>query len=113
MRRGLRLEVLSVLLSVAAGCAHVVNLQPSGQRVLLVTETPQGCAELGEVFGKSNADDSERAMIGARNDIRNRAGLLKATHVVLETNNSRPVQGDFKQGVEILLGGRALRCPPK
>ncbi len=60
--------------------------------------------------GKSNADDQEDAMNGARNDIKNKAQALGGNRVLLETDNAAPVTGNFKQGVEILLTGRALRC---
>lgn len=107
--------IVAICLGATAwGCAHnVVALGPAGQGVTIVNVAPLGCTELGEVFGKSNADDMEEAMLGARSDLRNRAGAKGASHVVLETNNSRRVTGDWEPGVEILLGGRAVRCSEK
>lgn len=93
------------------GCAHVETLSPAGEQIKIVHERPPGCTDLGEIFGKSNADDSEEAMHGARADLRNRAAKLGASHVLLETSNSRRVVGSWHWGVEFLLTGQALRCP--
>jgi hypothetical protein len=113
--RGSRMKTralgIAVAVAVFSGCSHLVALQPPGTRVTIVTAAPSQCNDAGEVFGKSNADDSEEAMVGARNDLRNRAGAKGATHVVLETNNNRAVMGNWGRGIEVLLGGRALKCP--
>jgi len=98
------------IVALLCACAHVVKLDPAASHVRVSKDIPSGCQELGEVFGKSNADDQEDAMVGARNDIKNKAHAMGGNYVVLETNNAKAVTGDFTQGTEILLGGRALRC---
>lgn len=94
-------------------CSHVVQLKPAASGVKVSKETPVGCKDLGEVFGKSNADDPEDAMRGARNDLKNKAHAKGGNYVVLETDNSRQVSGNTTVGTEILLGGRALACSGK
>ncbi|HEX2673793.1 MAG TPA: DUF4156 domain-containing protein, partial [Polyangiaceae bacterium] len=87
-------------------CSNVVALNPAASAVTVSKDAPAGCKDLGEVFGKSNDDEQEAAMSGARNDIKNKALAMGANYVVLETNNASEVKGNFKPGVEILLGGR-------
>jgi hypothetical protein len=105
--------MLAVLLCVGCTVKNVVQLQPEARKVELSTSRPEGCTALGEVFGKSDSPDSEEALAGARSDLRNRAAILGATHVHLETNNTKPSIGfgKYEGHVEIVLGGQALQCP--
>jgi hypothetical protein len=105
MRVASLLLVLSLL-----SCGHVVKLNQAASAVRVSKDAPSGCEDLGEVSGKSNADDQEEAMAGARNDLKNKAHAMGGNYVLLETNNSAPVRGTMKQGIEILLTGRVLRC---
>lgn len=106
--------VLVMIMVVFGGCASAVLLNPNAKSVKISKEAaPQGYEEVGEIFGKSNADDQIEAMEGAQNDLRNKAADLRGNYVVLETNNSKSVMGTWKQGIEILLGGQAYCCSTK
>jgi hypothetical protein len=105
--------LLLSLLCVGCTVKNVVQLRPEAQKVQLSTSKPEGCQALGEVFGKSDSSDGEEALAGARSDIRNRAAALGATHVHLETSNSKNSTGfgKYEGHVELLLSGQALQCP--
>lgn len=96
-----------------AGCAHIVKLDPKAASVKLSSQPPPAstCKELGEVMGKSNGDDQEEAMGGARNDVKNRAFSLGGNFVHLEAPTTKRVLGTWKAASEILLVGHVFDCP--
>lgn len=96
---------------VLLGCMRVATLRPGAERIRLVNQEPPGCDQLGDVTGKSTAErDPEAALQGARNDLRNRAQAMGATHVVLQNSSSDKVFGVFTPAQETVVSGVALRC---
>jgi Domain of unknown function (DUF4156) len=98
-----------------AGCA-AKRIAPGAQTVLLVNEAPSNCQFLGEVVGSQGnwwTDDvtsTKNKMVGARNELRNQAFAMGATHVqVMESRNTRSkVSFDVTNTTVI---GNAFRCP--
>src|SRR5438128_8007376 len=87
----LRAVVLSAVVVASAGCMGAfdkrVALVPGAVRVELVSAAVIGCEPLGDVFGQASAEgDMEQAVREARNDVRNKAFAIGATHVVLQNS---------------------------
>jgi hypothetical protein len=100
-----------LLLSPAAGCSHVVKVESPKAYSVTVSSVPQkDCEDLGEIYGKSSSFSQEKALIGAKNDLKNKAVTLGANYVLLETSNAARVEPG-SEIIEILLGGRAMKCP--
>ena len=106
---------LYLCLVALAGCA-AKRLSPGAQAVLLVNEVPSNCQFLGEVVGSQGnwwTDDvtsTKNKMVGARNELRNQAFAMGATHVqVMESRNTKSgVSFDVTNTTVI---GNAFRCP--
>lgn len=96
----------------AAGCStNMVQLESAAARFVEVSSLPpENCEDLGEIYGKSSSMSQEEAMVGAKNDLKNKAVKLGANYVLLETNNATTLVHSPVWPVEILLGGRALKC---
>lgn len=86
-----------LLAVVLAGCA-ATSVTQQGAAVELVNARPTGCKPLGEVIGKQgnvfsgDFTTNENLMIGARNDLRNRAAALggNVVHMQDTLNSSHP-----------------------
>lgn len=91
---------------------RVAVLQPGAERIRLVNQEPPGCAQLGDVIGKSQAEaEPEAALQGARNDLRNRAQAMGATHVIVQNSASDKAFGMWRPAQETVVSGVALKCP--
>lgn len=102
---------LAITFVVLCSCARVVPLNPAASAVSVSKDAPAGCKDVGEVFGKSNADEQDEPMIGARNDLKNRAHALGANHVVLETSNATTRSGNDEAGRRDPPGWSRARLP--
>ncbi|SHN66929.1 DUF4156 domain-containing protein [Desulfovibrio litoralis] len=112
-------KVLLLLLCVVgvfclAGCA-AKTVSPDGLKVKIVYEKPQGdCTELGEVVGTQGnwftggMTPNKQLVEGARNDMRNEAGKMGATHVWLRDLSAHT--GAYSETVNALGIGVAYRC---
>jgi hypothetical protein len=105
-----------VILISLAGCAgaldNKVEVRPEAEAVRLVSEIDPGCKQLGDVFGTADAEgDQEAATRGARNDLRNKAYEMQATHVVLQTSGAARKMGVWGARHEVTMSGVAYRCP--
>jgi hypothetical protein len=117
----MRTATLCLLLALTTACGSApkkVTITPAGQQVQLDMRAPERCAVIGDVYGKFESTDQEQALRGAKIDIRNRAALLGADHVVLETNNGSTRIDAWSGTVinthyQMLLGGKALKCGPQ
>jgi hypothetical protein len=108
-------ECIALLLTLCA-CSGIqdkrVELNPNAAHVQLVTAPPTGCASVGDVSGVARVEgDDGKAVQEARNDIRNKAAAIGATHVELQTNNSEKKSGAWETSVQVTLAGVAYRCP--
>ena len=98
-----------------AGCA-AKPIAPGARAVLIVHQTPSNCQFLGEVVGSQGnwwTDDvtsTKNKMVGARNELRNQAFAMGATHV--QVMESRNTQSDLSFDVtNTTVIGNASRCP--
>ena len=109
--RNLTVVTLAVL---TTACASK-PIAPGAERVMLVAEAPQGCEFLGEVVGSQGnwwTDDvtsTKNKMVGARNELRNQAYAMGATHVqIMESRNTQSkVSFDVTNTTVI---GNAFKC---
>jgi hypothetical protein len=105
-----------MILTLATGCAgaldNKVELRPEAEVVRLVNDVDPECKQLGDVFGTADAEgDQAAATRGARNDLRNKASEMRATHVVLQTSGGTRKMGVWGARNEITMSGVAYRCP--
>jgi len=98
-----------------AGCA-AKSIAPGARAVQLVNQVPSNCQFLGEVVGSQGnwwTDDvtsTKNKMVGARNELRNQAFAMGATHV--QVMESRNTQSDVSFDVtNTTVVGNAFRCP--
>jgi hypothetical protein len=111
-----RLTFLVALIPcVLAGCAGSmdkrVTLRPEAARVELVTSHPEACQSLGDVVGSASVEgNQQQATVEARNDVRNKADALGATHVELQTSSNERKGGVWTARSEVTLVGVAYRC---
>jgi len=107
------------------GCISATPLHPAAQQIMVSRHAaPEACEYLGIVIGQqgdalsgSLTSNKELAQ-GAVNDLRNRAQLLGATHVVLEdTRAGNTISGSaivvHGAQTDVTLTGNAFRCAPK
>lgn len=100
-----------------AGCA-ATPATPQGAVVELVNARPAGCKALGEVVGKQgnvfsgDFTTNENLMVGARNDMRNKAAAMGANVVQMQDtlNSTHP----YSTGaVSTTIVGMAFACPSR
>lgn len=97
------------------GCAGSlddrVTLHPGAARVELVAGGIEGCQSLGDVVGSASVEgDEQQATLEARNDVRNKAAAMGATHVALQTNSGERKAGMWRPRYQMTLAGVAYRC---
>jgi uncharacterized protein DUF4156 len=99
-------------LSACAGSLdNRVTLHPDAARVELVAGGVEGCHTLGDVVGSASVEgDETQATLEARNDVRNKAAALGATHVALQTNSGERKAGMWRPRYQMTLAGVAYRC---
>lgn len=104
-----------VSLSVVLAACAAKPVTPGAEHVMLVTEAPEGCQFLGEVVGSQGnwwTDDvtsTKNKMVGARNEMRNEAHAMGATHIhLMESRNTQSkVSFDVTNTTVI---GNAYKC---
>lgn len=102
-----------------AGCSAIEPLPGSHGIVISKQAAAPDCELLGEVVGSQGnlitADfTSDKNLIqGARNDMRNKAMVLGANYIVLETENHSQNNGETGTGgtFSAVVIGNAYRCP--
>jgi hypothetical protein len=105
------MAALGVLGSCAGTMDKRVTLRPEATRIELVTGRPEGCQALGDVIGSASVEgDKEQAMQEARNDVRNKAAALGATHVELQSTSNEKKGGMWGARYEMTLSGVAYGC---
>ncbi len=107
--------LMPLLALTLAGCA-ATSATPQGAAVELVNARPAGCKSLGEVIGKQgnvfsgDFTTNENLMLGARNDLRNRAAAMGGNVVQLQDtlNSTHP----YSTGaVSTTIVGTVFSCP--
>ena len=104
-------ELVVISHIVVAGCAGPVNqvktLDPDSFNVVISTTPPAGCDALGEVYGKSSSGwGLERALRGARDNIRNQAAQIGANYVVIQNTAAAVWTGEE----HVVIAGAAFLC---
>lgn len=99
------------------GCA-AIQLAPGAEQVRITNSEPQGCQLLGEVVGsQGNAvsgawTSNDNLVMGARNDLKNKAAALGGNVVHLLSNTTGQSWGQNGGGTTSShLMGAAYRCP--
>lgn len=98
-----------------AGCS-ATPVTSQGTQVEIVADKPAGCRVLGEVVGSQgnvfsgDFTSNENLMVGARNDLRNKAAALGANTVQVQQslNATHPYSAG---AVKTTLVGMAYSCP--
>jgi hypothetical protein len=103
-----------VMLPAFANCAYsekVVKAQPGSLdiKVVKVEDKPFNCKALGDIEGRSRAEDKDKARSGAESDLRNKALGLKGNYALIETERSNP-SSTGSSYTETVLIGKALKC---
>jgi hypothetical protein len=112
--RALRSGVAAVA-SLALACG-MTSLSRRGQDVLPLASDPSSdCARLGEVHGSADPffgglKSTDWLLESARNDARNEAARLGATHVAFAAPPERWPSGTFGGGQGLTVTGVAYRC---
>jgi hypothetical protein len=101
-------------LPLLANCAYsekVVKAQPAAMevKVVKVDDKPFKCQVLGDIEGRSRAEDKDKAHAGAENDLKTRTAALKGNYALVETDRSNP-SGSGSTYTETVLIGKALKC---
>ncbi len=103
--------------TVLAGCAATQATQ-QGAQVELVTQKPAGCRLLGEAVGtqgnvfSGDFTTNENLMIGARNDLRNKAASMGGN--VVQVQNTLNAAHPYSSGaVKSTVVGNVFACPAK
>lgn len=99
------------------GCA-ATSVTPQGAQVELVTERPANCKMLGEVLGSQgnvfsgDFTSDQNLMMGARNDLRNKAAAMGANVVQMQNtlNSTHPYSAG---AVKSSIVGTAFACPKR
>lgn len=105
----------AALVVLLAGCA-ATSVTPQGAQVELVTQRPANCRMLGEVVGSQgnvfsgDFTTNENLMLGARNDLRNKAAAMGANVVQIQDtlNSTHPYSAG---AVKTTMVGVAFACP--
>jgi hypothetical protein len=101
------------LIFLLPACA-AIQAAPGAERIKLTNQEPQGCVSLGEVVGtQGNAvsgayTSNETLIVGARNDIKNKALALGANVVMLLPSTTGQTGGSTTSSH---LLGVAYNCP--
>jgi hypothetical protein len=100
-----------VALSNCAYSEKVVKTESAAMNVKVVRpdDKPFHCQVLGDIEGRSRAEDKDKARGGAENDLKNRTHALKGNYALVETDRSNPV-GSGSSYTETVLIGKALKC---
>lgn len=108
-----KLLIIAVVLLIA-GCA-AKPLKPGAEQVRIVTQAPKGCEFLGEVVGSQGnwwTDDvtsTRNKMVGARNQLRNQAYAMGATHIqIMESRNTQSELSFDVTNTTVI--GNAFKC---
>jgi hypothetical protein len=108
---------LALAVLVLTACASI-QIVPGAEKVRITNTEPQGCENLGDVVGtQGNAltgayTSNENLIIGARNDLKNKAHGLGANVVLMLTNTTGQATGQYGGGTSSShLMGVAYRCP--
>ena len=107
-------SLLMLIFSISACSA--IQLNPQAEKVRLTTQEPIGCEFLAEVTGfqESNVVSSADLAIGARNDLKNNAADLGATHVHILMSNTGVSVSQFGGGTNsVVIHAAAFKCPLK
>jgi Domain of unknown function (DUF4156) len=112
--RSLAVALPALLLS---ACAPI-PIVPGAERIKLTNQEPTGCENLGEVVGTQGNmisggwTSNESLVLGARNDLKNKAQALGANVVHLLTNTTGQASGRYGGSTTSShLLGTAYRCP--
>ena len=104
------------VLAALTGCsAHQIS--DIGSNILIVDELPSGaqCTQLGEVVGSQgnwftgDFTSNENLMIGARNELKNKAAALGGNYVLLQTAQDHAGYGSLGTTAYTVLG-HAYKC---
>ena len=105
-----------LILLALTGCATTQALTTSGSRVEVVSQAPadQSCSFVAPVSAEwgANAQSYQTNSVNAYNDVRNQAGALGATHLVVtdaEAQESSVWAGDGCRNC-VLVQAQAFRC---
>lgn len=102
----------SILLPVFlfAGCS-AISTTPEGKSVELVTEKPPGnCKPLGDVVGSQgnwftgDYTSNKNLLVGARNDLRNKAAEMGGNYVWVQDSNNTNAWGGLGTTNTTVLG---------
>lgn len=102
---------------VLAGCAATQTTQ-QGAAVEIVTQKPSGCRLLGEVVGSQgnvfsgDFTTDENLLIGARNDLRNKAAAMGG-NVVHAQDALHSTHPNSRGAVKSTVVGSVFACPRK
>jgi hypothetical protein len=103
---------LPILLSVFlfAGCS-AISTTPEGKSVELVTQNPPGnCKPLGDVVGSQgnwftgDYTSNKNLLVGARNDLRNKAAEMGGNYVWVQDSNNTNAWGSLGTTNTTVLG---------
>jgi Domain of unknown function (DUF4156) len=106
---------LLFLMFAVLGCG-TTSLSAKGRQVALLDADPgSGCATLGTVAGSADPffgglKPAEELVESARNDARNVAAKMGATHVKFTGTPQRWASGTFGGGEGVTVSGVAYRC---
>lgn len=109
--------ILGAAAVLLGGCA-ATSVTPQGAQVELVTERPANCKMLGEVLGSQgnvfsgDFTSDQNLMLGARNDLRNKAAAMGANVVQMQNtlNSTHPYSAG---AVKSAIVGTAFACPKR
>lgn len=120
--------VPSLLVALALAACAAVHLDPSAQRIRIVTADPAGCEYLGEVTGSQGNSftggftSNANLEMGARNDMKNQALQMGANTIHLLTTRagqtgtmaiSQGSGGGSSEQTNVTYVGAAYRCAEK
>lgn len=93
-----------------AGCS-AISTTPEGKSVELVTEKPPGnCKPLGDVVGSQgnwftgDYTSNKNLLVGARNDLRNKAAEMGGNYVWVQDSNNTNAWGSLGTTNTTVLG---------
>lgn len=112
-----RAALAAVSALVLAGCAATQTTQ-QGADVEIVTQKPAGCRLLGEVVGSQgnvfsgDFTTDENLLIGARNDLRNKAAAMggNLVHAQDALHSTHP---NSRGAIKSTVVGSVFACPRK
>lgn len=109
--------IAAVAVLALAACS-AVPVSQGGAAVELVSTRPSGCKALGEVVGRQgnvfsgDFTSNEDLMVGARNDLRNKAAAMGGNVVAMQ--NTVNATHPYSTGnVSTTIVGNVYACPAK